>query len=687
MPPTLETLPEELVGIIIKQVTTRALTQLSLVSHKWHKAVYPELFSALTLSSRTSAGIAELYEDLFDESSAVGGVSLSREHIQGIDYSFSESDTDQGELRHKLAASSRVLNALRSVSVLELGLSLSDESSDSFGTILLPAIKSFFDDIRTKVKSIDMSIDVAASMSFLEESDDASHEELTMKMTRICDLVPTQLVTSICFVGVELDSMPPPLERLLNSTALKEVSIQDCNKSFNCLPQIPNLDDLSISWGGLGQETCAMKAAFDICQNSAPTLKSLRLQNVLPRDVPVPGGWSTMLPLPVLTRLQISDSHSGIGSLFDTLISHTSLPKLSTLVLELEDLFDMATHVNQTLEQKLGNLRRLAFVGSGSRRDPEVGTPDAAAYYRLEETCREKGIHLEVSVSARCATAFELAYEAMRLEILASHLIYISLRCHSAVKSGIKNLPYMHFPIVRRLLLGFSGSMTSPAADSSAQNDKDAEEEAPVLKSLFDHFRCPSLAVLQPTVFINDQTGSKNLAELEDTIKDGTYPCLERLAGAVMAPPGMPAKNLEALKEVITLACEARDIDCTGLNFISRDDLGGDEEVDEGNDHPDVSEASEVRSSQEEDEGDSIILIDDSDNEETSINAESDSGESGYAESTTLLQCLDKASSDSNSEDPDYVPNDKSSGSSSTSEDSWLTDENEILDAFTRSAR
>lgn len=679
MPPTFDTLPEELEALIIKQIPTNALKQLSLVSHKWHKLVHLELFSALTLDDRSAAEIEEMYSELFKASNAVGCVSLTGKHVRTIDYSFTECDLDEEELRSKTTAVAQILDALQSVSVLEVRLSLSDEASVTFEEILLPVMESFFATARDKVKAIEITIDIGASMAFLEGLDDmdlemGNQEPLTQKVSQFCDIIPPSLVTSLFFVETELASIPPSLGRILQSSSLKELSLQDCNESFISMPQIPNLEDLSISWSGEEQGDSAMGALFQSLSGSASTLKTLSLQAVLSTDVPLSGaGWSTVPSLPSLTRLQVADSHLGTGSLFDAVFSRSSLPKLSSLTLEVEDILASASYINAR-PNLFGGLRFLKLVEGGGKREPQGEVLYTAAYSRLQEICQQSDVDLEVSVSTRCSTPLELTQEAKRLEVFAANLTCIALNCNCEAQPGIHNLPHMHFPNVQRLLVGYCGSLTPRPTEKP---ELEVGMAPPALKSLFEHFECPKLTSLKLTVFIDDESATANLAELEGIIKEGIYPCLERLAGAVMSAPGMSAQAFEALEDAITTACEQRHVDCTSLSFMSRGELGYNEEEDE-----DLSANGGEHSLDGAEDADSVNLTYDNDREDGS-----ESGESGYAEETsTLSQCLDKASSDSDSDDPDYVPGDTSSGSSGTSEDSWLTDEDEILEAFTRPA-
>jgi hypothetical protein len=464
------------------------------------------------------------------------------------------------------------------------------------------------------------------------------------------------------------------------SSTLREFSLQACNKTFSALPQVQNLEDLSISWVGQDEEVCGMRAAFGICNNNTTTLKSLSLQNVLPEQVHLPSGWSAMLALPVLTSLQLSDSHCGTGSLFGTIFSCTSLPKLSSLALEVEDILACAPHVNENLD-KLENLSRLKFAESGNRREPEAEGPQTAAYHHLRDECRKKGIRFEASVSTRCTTPAELTYEVVRLEEMALNLTHIELSCQLAVQPGIEDLPCVHFPSTQKLVLGFSGPPTPPltAVGQAAVR----AVTSPFLKNLLEHFDCPNLVNLQISVSANDEFGSRSFTELGEIVKQRVFPSLERITGALVAPRSMSVDNLDALKEPILSACEEENIDCAGLRFICRDGPIRGPQDDQDDDRSNVSDSSKEPSelsNQEKDEG----SVSSKDNIRGSQPTESDSGASDFVEEPRMLiRRSSGASSEIASADSDHS---SSPLSSSNCADSWLTDEDEILEAFTRPA-
>lgn len=677
-------LPDELLHNIVKYLHTKSLKQLSPVSQAWHKVIHPELFSILSLADLSAAQVEELHNNLFTTCDTHGRPSLKGTYVRRVKYSFIESDLDEQELRHKLAVSNRIFHALKGMSVLEIEISLVEEDSKLSEVVFLPAIEEFVNTIRDKVTSIEIRFDVEGSMAFLDEEADSDHKELTRKVSHICAILPPSLVTSLSFVDAGLTSLPQSLERLLGSPALKRLSLQDCNESLTCLPRIPNLEDLSVSWGGEDVETCAMRAAFEISRNSATTLKSLRLQNVLSQDAGIPPGWSSILHLPTLTRLHLSDSHVGPGSPFEIIFSHTFLPGLRTLILDVEDILESAYHVNEALGQ-LSNLQLLKLVENGRRPDPRVESLLPGPYHFLERSCRERGIRLQGSVSTRCTTPFELTYEIMRLEEMASILTHVGLSCQTSVQQGIDDLPYVHLPNARRLVLGFSSPLARGVPDVHGVEERLVSP--PYLKKLLEHLDCPDLRTLQLNVSIKDGAGAKIIAELEGIVTGGIFPSLERITGALLAAPDMFTDDLEALKEPIIIACREKTIDSAGFKFICRNERcrSQQSDSDDDDDDSDVSDESEEHSGLCEEDENSVNSSEDIDDSQS---AGSDNGESGFAEAPTamiLRSC--ESSSASDADDQGYVPDDKSVRSPGTSEDSWLTDEDEILAAFTRPAR
>lgn len=605
MCPSLTNLPDEVLGLIFSQVASRALQAVSLVCKQFRKLVLPQLFAKLNLAELSASVAGNLHEDLFGRRDNQTRGSLADQHLRILSYSFIESCLDEEEFAAKNEAVHQILDATRSISTLEIEFVLSEHRSEVSDNLLYPAIKEFFISIENKVDAIEISLDVEGTMvSIDEEVEDNNHGILTRKIAILSKLILPDKVRSLRFIGVAVQSLSPELIQTLQSSSLKRLSLQDCNRTFDALPVIPQLEDLKLSWGGEDEDECALAAAHQICSNSALTLKSLTLQNVLARGQSLlPKGWSTALALPELSQLRLSDWHSGNGSLLDTVLSHAMLPALRTLILDTEDILNGAVYVTPKLDA-LPKLCHIRFVESGRKLANEASKPDGSPFEYLHVACETRGVAIECTVKSRCDSTEELEHEFQRLEILADTITSLSLTLQVTSLNGIDgSSAQLLLSSVETLAVTLSDSIiVGPVRAES--NDSPTEAK---LKALLTKFICPNVRTIQATLLVNSSLARPIYEGLKDLLCSGMYPVLECLAGAIMAAPYMSSGELESLRSTIEAMCQTKNIDCSGITYISRENLGCG-----NNDHEDCITSDEEDALSDDDDED----VDENENED-----------------------------------------------------------------------
>lgn len=570
---SLPKLPDEILGVILRQLDSKSLRHASLVSSRWHKLVQPVLFHGIDLARRDAGEGEALYSHLLGPRGDNEYGSLKEQHVHTLEYSFNEECLDKAELNSKLDATRNVFQALGGVSILELELILSEDSSPAFEKILLPAIQSFFQYARGKVMTLKLTIETGHSMAYMKYEKDSLSECVAQKLSEFFALVPSGIITSLQLVNVAVASLPPALNEILASSALKSLSLQDCNQGFHLLPTIPQLQDLTMTWGVQSENQSALQAAYNIIKDSATTARSFTLHNICPRNIPLHQGWSSALTLPQLTRLHLSDSHVGPNSLFDRILSHTSVPLLRTLVLEMEDIFEGAQIIWESLEN-FPHLHNLKLMQSGDKR--EVGTtPIDSDYFKMLETrCAERQVILEAVVWVRCNTPDQLAHEYKRLAIFGNSITDISINCRTGSLEGIEQLPPLLFSKVLQMSVVLSDISVLGFSDSAAAEEMKADD----LKALFGRLACPKLETLRIMLFVNNARTTGGYADIEQVLYECMYPSLEVLAGGLIASPGVPTEHFQTIQHKLEAACHVAGVDCSRLAYISHDVLDDDDD-------------------------------------------------------------------------------------------------------------
>lgn len=661
MPVTLDTLPDEVLGSIVKQLGFQSLCTAALLSKRWHGLVRPELFADVDLARRNAEETQELYDALFTEQDdlkpALGGAS-----VRSLSFSFVEDFLDTTELKAKQNITRKLVTSLESISTLELGISLLNKGTAAFGVAVLPAIVSFLDVIKDKVGNVELTLDVFdGTDESLEEEDErpGDRSDLVSKLASISAAMPRNLVSVLHLTGVEVPTFPPSFARLFTNTALKELVLRDCGGALKSLPVIPNLTKLANFW--TRPHLCALQSTFDICKSSMTSLESLHLQSVLLEEVPSARTCSAPFALPHLTQLRVGDNQFGAGSILEKVATGTALPRLALLILEMDDILDP----DADLAGRIGNfesLRRIVLI-EGARKQGPAQMTDGTPFRELSQACAARDIHIECKVSPVCSTPAGLALAFERMKTFSTSLAHVSMNLQETALLKVENLPKLTLHNTKQIMVGVSG------LTALRQEDMVPREQG-VLQStvgeVLRHLHAPNLIALQITIFMTDDSAFTNFDSVKQVLENGLFPKLERVAGAMMAGPGMSGAYFEEYAESFRQLCTSKGIDSAALNFVSNEDLF-DNLLDEDDDE---SIASEDVDGWESEDGDEDVL-----GEPDEDLAESDGGESGYGEDTSLLQLRAQHEKDVvESSDSDYAPEGESDNNGD-SDDSWMTEE------------
>lgn len=565
MSPQLTSLPDEVLGLIAKHLSRSALLQISLVCKRFRDLVLPQLFAKLDLADRTASEVEDLYRDLF-EKRRTGEVRgpLAAQQLRMMSYCFIETCLDEDEFQAKAKAVHRIIGDLQAIHTLEVEFSISDETMEVFESILQPAIKEFFMSIENKARSLEIRLDMDASDDLMDE--DTQLDLLTKKVQSVAELIPSHRVSSLCLVGVAVRSLPLDLIQILQSPSLKKLTLQECNSAFNGMPAVRQLEELTLSWGGQEEEGIALAAVSMICSNSAPVLKSLTIQAALVHGQTLPKGFLASMAMPQLTRLRLSDWHLGSDSLFDTVLSHVTIPNLKSLILETEDILAGAAHVTSKLN-RLPSLQDISFMERRANSDDNSNMPEPVPFEVLREVCKARRITIECTVTSHCDTAGKLKHEFDRLKILAGNLTGLSLQLQLPSLETVDRVS-RQFPFVRILSVTLSDAFSL----TPSRTEGDGSLQDSQLKAFLTSLICPSLKILQTTFLINGPAALSLYRQLEDVLKSPAYPLLEHLTGAIMAGPDMSPGDLDDLEAAIKAACLARKIDISGMQFIQHDE-------------------------------------------------------------------------------------------------------------------
>lgn len=734
MAASLAGLPDDVLRLVFQTIPKRTLGWLSLVCKRWRELAKPILFADIDLSELNAAEAKQLYRDLCASSDGdvkatkwpVTRGPLFNAHIKTFSYSFIEDLLDEEELRSKLATTRKIFESIQSVAKVELELSLLNETSLAFKAHLLPAIKDFFGVTHSKVAEYELSIDANDTFPMIigdgreaegededeteyeigiantgERGDDAnedadgdesSDEEETAETFEtsnlidshcaIAEFVPRNKIISMHMTTVSLAAIPEKLASLLTSPNLKNLSFKECGDVWGTLPSIPNLESLHVTWdAAMPEQSNTLASVFEICIKTQATLKCLILQDLTAEQEKPSIGSLPGFTMSALSQLRVRDSHCSRGFLLDYLTAHISLPKLTKLAVEIEDLLGSGQHLYNKIHT-IKTLRTVKLIEGGtgnielSTTNPQVSTLES-----LTRICNDRKILLECATSCRCDSTAAMAQAFGRLQVLSETLTSITFNLTADALQALSDLPMLEFPHLRSILVNISGSQLAPLSSSAIASNA----YNPSLSDLIARMHMPQLEKLGITIFTRDASTYAHFDDLSKLVMNSTFPKLSTVSGALMSSPEMSKEALRDLQDTLHKLCQGVNVDCSSFNFIPAPGSGSEEDSMTASDDETENE-SDGQSDFSWSASDSAALWTAPTNETTSGcrddgsseagSEESESAESGFAEGVMLQRSKRSppfgaaGDSDSESSDADFALG----NASATSTDSWMTD-------------
>ncbi|KAK9895225.1 hypothetical protein P389DRAFT_211846 [Cystobasidium minutum MCA 4210] len=667
MPRSIDSLPDEVLRIVVRQLTLHPLRRASVLSKRWYELCKPELFSKIDLARRSDVTDLQAFHDALFVAHDGRQAPLVGSHVTKLCYNFTEDFLDLEELAAKRKVSSEMIRSLKGISVLKLELSLVTEANPVFDDALFPAIKSFLDVVRNKVDSIDLHLVAFGGMDFALEDDEdgfeadeghgsnANDDAISMKLAAISKALPVNKLRRLRLDGIECKTLPPSFIRLFTSPALVdiEISVEESGKAFMSLPPVPNLSKLAVNWGEA--DTSSVQIAERLCKNSANSLKTLKLRSMLPEGLAFPLTVSPRrMPLPQLSHLHIAADGLDFDFLLDRVLSYNQVPRLTKLTLEMDDIIqfkvDLAGHISH-----VQSLRKIVLIEESSRKDMTT-TAAQANFKSLINMCTSRGIGIDCVISPfTCQTPADLAIVFERLDILSTMLVDVSLNVKTDALFEVHELRTVVLPRLEELLVSITNART--VGEYARGSDRSSK---PTIGDLFRHLQAPNLKHLQTTIMATDEFSRKNFESLEQSIEHGMYSKLDRVVGTIMSSARVP---LEDRLETFTHVCDKKGIDCSGMEIIDNGAMmGGLLREDD-----DESIASDDLESED---------AEDHQNTPSSPGhdaAGSESGESGYGEDVSSLRHNHRSDKDIDDGASDSVVSSRSMDSTDT-DDSWMTD-------------
>lgn len=546
-------------SIIVASLDESRIRQVSFVSRTLRRLMQSELFRKIDLAPLRASEVEVLYNDLFhpgDGNHKRQGF-LTGQFVQTLTNSFRETNLD---VMHKQTAACNILQALGRVSVLELEVTFSSQTNESFEHVLLPAMETFFRHAREKISAIRLRIYAQPGRSGWTTE---SRSTIASKLSVFFSIVPCSAIVSVELHNVAMSSLPFTFTQTITSSSLKSLSVKHCDELINYLPAALNLESFTLSSTAFHDNRGALEAAFRICQNSAATLSSLNLEVRLTEGVPLPQAPSSSLGLPRLSRIRLSsyDQNSNHSDrLFKMIFSHISAPMLRTLEVEMNDIFENVG-ILLKLPKTLQNLRNLRILWTNfGIRVPESGSSiEPTCFRKLEEECFHRRIALQTQIFVRCATSVELAHDFERLAVLARTIDRLTLDYQGPSMAHINCQNPILFPRLLHLQL-------SPDIVLSTDGWRLANTD--ILRPLLSKLTCPNLRTLEVNPYCEANNAAGIFDELECILVEGMYPSLESLVGRLRTVRGMTAGDVLALQQRIRIACQSRGVDCSKLCFI-----------------------------------------------------------------------------------------------------------------------
>lgn len=596
-------IPEEVLELMLQYVPFRDLKHLSLVSKQLNRMVKPALFRHLDLGRHTTPDLQRLYDDLFVDKSGTLA-PLARTQIACLSYRLVEETVDEPETTEALSIMTKILDAVGGVAVFTVEMSLITEDIPSFDGHLIPALTRIMSTDASKVAHYRVWVEAYGSGPSIP----AARHLIANKLDKVLAVFPNDSISSLHVEGLSMTQLSQNMYRTLASDALKELAFKNCGDFFNLVPPTVALRRLKLSWSGCDEAASAgLAAGMRLLSVNSDTIVSLALQNLTGQAVQAPSSARKPLILPATMHLEIVDTSMSDGSVLDHILRNTKMPRLKTLDLETEDIFDFRVDTN-SIPGSLVALENIEL--RETRMGPtSQGMFDVSAYEKFRLSCEERSIKLRTAHSSfRCDGPEDLAYEAKRIIALADTLAQVHLTCQPESLSAVRTFEPFNGPRLERIWLAVGDIMSATA--------EHVDESSRPVQSLYEFCRwlqAPACRELQVTLFIDKKSAETMFLNLERLLEDRLYPSLELISGTLMALPGMSSETLNRCESGIRRVCDDLRIDCSELRFVGRktliprglpdlmdsgsiDELGHSEEV-EQQQQPEHSEAADYAGS------------------------------------------------------------------------------------------
>lgn len=566
--PGLAMLPNELILGISEHLDVRALKALAFTSTHYNKLLKPVLFQNLDLSIYSPAQLTRLYRHLFHPTQDNRG-TLFGAHFRSISYRLVEGASTDQESAESLDLLIDILDRIGSVTVLTLEISLLEAGTARFErNVLLPLRQSLASRaLRGTHFKLWLDVDAGGSNT---SAGQASQSVVIQKVSSILSLFRDDSIVSLLLGGLNPLALPKELHERLSSTALKELALKELSSLSAFGLSASNLECLRMSWmASRATAPAGFQTALQLVDGNANSLRRLVLHN-LTGDTIIPFSpvQVSRTELSHLTEIHITDISLGDGCILNCLLSHTHLPKLKVLSLEVQDIFQFNKNFVEMLHQ-LPALQEVKISEYRMGSDTQA-VLDSSAYEALEEACTELNIVLRSTYwCPRCDTEADLKREFHRMAALSRSLTTIDLNCQPTVATGFHDLPSREFPHVRTLCIAV-GNTQPPNPGAPGQSLHLPSQHKPLLYHLLSRLRAPNCVELMITVLVDDQSVQLMFHGLQQALEDRLYPQLAKLTGHITVLPGTSSEALSLCQAGVQGLCSALRIEGHALKFTNK---------------------------------------------------------------------------------------------------------------------
>lgn len=566
----LSALPNEVICCILEQTSHHTLVKLSTICRALNALVKPYLFDGLVLVKYSLFDLFRLYDDLFQESPIGKHGTLHNMHLKRLVYWLYEGEAEKREFAQKLDVLAKIINGLRSIKWLSLGISFHDRGGDmSLHPKLSCALMRILDCCRLKVQRHQLWLGPNTGTLSLEIAKAAT----ASKVSEAIDAYSPHTLVSLGMKELHMTTLPSNLRERLNAGDVKVLGLEGGSDFWTAPDVSPKLRAFEFSWSDSDSpDSAGFASALGIIKSSSGSLQKLFLCNRYGVDPgPLP---ETLFPQDLihLQYLDIFDTGNHGNSIFASILAYTKLENLETLRLVLKDIINLDYDVNKIMD-KLPSIKSIELCEERTgwlRRPPDwphKPCTSRSMYKVLESRCLERKILLRSTYDwPRCDSTDDFKRAWARVALLSKTLwrLDIDIKANTEAGEDVQSLPVLYLPCVQAIDLHIS---TAYADLCSHQDSGHASRWASHLYHLLERLQAPLNLLLRVGCHLNDKSTNATVQALTEAVNMNLFPNLNEIYGSISvkvdsrSSPETVMQTVAQLKET----CRSATIHCDAL--------------------------------------------------------------------------------------------------------------------------